>query len=41
MYVVAEEDGIVTVCAILTGGVLDRAVAVNVSTSDDTALGNK
>ena len=32
---------IVTVCAILTGGVLDRAVTVNVSTSDDTALGKK
>ena len=41
VYVVAEEDGIVTVCAILTGGVLDRAVAINVSTSDDTAIGKK
>ena len=38
-YIVAEEDGNVTVCAVLTGGILDRAVAVNVSTSQYTALG--
>ena len=41
VYVVAEEDGIVTLCAILTGGVLERAVSVNVSSPYDTALGKK
>ena len=41
LYETCEDDGVVTVCAVLLDGELERVVTVNLSTYDATAIGKK
>ena len=41
MYESYEDDGVVTVCAVLVDGELERVITVYLSTDDATAVGKK
>ena len=39
LYTVSEQEGVVTLCATMTNGILGRHVTITMATSDGTALG--